>query len=425
MTSVIVVGAGAIGLASAFHLRKSGADVTVIDPAPLAQKASGHNAGWLIPSMSTPVPAPGMLPQAMKWMLQRDSPLYIKPDLNPQFAKFLLQMLFSSADKRYRKGSDVLANLSNTALSSFDELAADGVAFEAHSQPLTMLFMDEHKRDGRVAELELLDGKLPGFSWSHLSTSEMRAELPSLSDAVVAAIQSEGDRSVDPATLVKGLADACRAEGVDLRLGEKASLVRSGPGSSGDRVRVKVGGGTGNGAGVDFLDADKIVVAAGAWTNEILGGIGEKIALQSGKGYGYDLPVTTQGPNNPLYLAEAKVAVTPLDTKIRLAGTMGFSGVDENTDAVRAGGILTGVSKYFNDWPDVETAPAPWTGLRPMTPDGIPTIGPLPGAANVIVATGHAMLGISLAPVTGKLVTDLVNGTITQNDIPALAPDRF
>lgn len=432
MTSrtAIVLGAGSIGLSSAYYLRKTGFDVTVIDPEPLAARASGHNAGWLIPSMSTPVPAPGILPQALKWMTRKDSPLYISPSADPHFLTFLLRMLRHCTESRFARGAQILARLSAGSLPLFDDLTADGVEFERHSDPLTMLFTDPHKVEGRVHELETLDGKLPGFSWRHMSRDDLSTYAPSLSDKVVAGIQSEGDQSVDPASFVRGLAAACERDGVELRLGETASLVTSpasaGRGSDGVEVTVQVGG--------RRLRADKVVVAAGAWTNELLSGIGERIALQAGKGYGYDLPLVDDGPTAPVYLAEAKVAITPLDDRVRLAGTMGFSGIDETIDAVRAGGILSGSREYFADWIHRAQDAAldhngralnPWTGLRPTTPDGVPMIGPLANHPEVLVATGHVMLGIGLGPTTGRLIAELASGETSAESLADLSPDRF
>lgn len=412
-SAVVVIGAGAVGLSSAYYLRRSGYEVTVVDPAPPGTKASGHNAGWLIPSMSTPVPAPGMMLQVMKWMTKRDSPLYVSPSLNPRFVGFMLQMLRSCTPKQFHQGSKVLAELSSGALELFDELVSDGLQFEMHQKPLTMLFTDPHKRDIRVGELELLDGKLPGLTWQHLEASELSTYSPTLNDAVIGGIRSQGDRTVDPDSFVQSLLAACEREGVDLRLGKEAVL----EGGKGGTPAVRVG--------TEQIRADRIVVAAGAWTNRVLAGIDERVTLQTGKGYGYDLPVVDEGPAEPLYLAEAKVAITPLDSKVRLAGTMGFGGIDESIKQVRAGGILTGTSSYFQKWPSVDPAPKPWTGLRPMTPDGVPIIGPLRKHSNVLVATGHAMLGISLAPVTGRLVTELVTGETRPNSLPNLLPTRF
>lgn len=410
---VTVVGAGAVGLASAYYLRKTGCEVTVIDPAPLAAKASGHNAGWVIPSMSTPVPAPGVLWQALRWILQSDSPLYVTPSLKPSFIDFMLRMLCSCTSTRFQEGSAVLASLSAGALAQFDELAADGVQFESHEEPLTMLFTNPHKFDMRVKELQTLDGQLPGFSWEHMDVDGLRLHMPSLAHKVVAGIASRGDRSVDPASLVRGLADACQRDGVEILLGSAASLEKQ----RGGQMGVKVNG--------NVLTSDRVVVAAGAWTQKVLAGIGEHLPLQAGKGYGYDLPVTVDAPTAPLYLAEARVAVTPFSDRIRVAGTMGIGGIDESIKRRRAEGILTGASAYFEDWPDVTGAPTPWLGLRPMTPDGVPIIGPLSRHPNVLVATGHAMLGISLAPVTGRLIAELAIGARHPDQLVGVSTNRF
>ncbi|HCT13684.1 FAD-dependent oxidoreductase [Corynebacterium nuruki] len=411
--TTIVLGAGAVGLASAYHLRRAGCEVTVIDPEPLAARASGHNAGWLIPSMSTPVPEPGVLPQALKWMTKKDSPLYVSPSADPHYAAFLLKMLRNCTASRFEKGAATLAALSSTALSDIAELRADGVEFEHHADPLTMLFTDGHKVDHRIAELKLIEKSLPGFSWQQMTEEDLRAHVPAVSDKVVAGIESVGDQSVDPASYVRGLAAACEREGVELRLGEQGTLV-SGPGGE---VSVQVGG--------TRLKAEKIVVAAGVWTPGLLAGIGERIPLQAGKGYGYDLPVTADAPTKPMYLAEGKVAITPLDTKIRLAGTMGFGPINEGVDEVRAGGIITNTREYFSGWGALDTPPEPWSGLRPTTPDGVPVIGPLAQHPDVLVASGHVMLGISLSATTGKLITGFATGNLAADAHPDLSPNRF
>lgn len=409
----IVIGAGAIGLSSAYYLRRSGVEVTVVDPAPPGSKASHHNAGWIVPSMSAPVPAPGMMLQAVRWMLRRDSPLYVTPSLSPQFVRFMAIMLRNCTTARFEAGLEVLSDLSAETLQLFDELTADGVQFEAHADPLTMLFRDRKKLEAHAVELETVAERIPGFSWRALTPQDLARETPSFAPGLAGGLESVGDRSVDPASFTDGLAAACRRDGVEFRLGSQASL-RQEPGSS---VSVVVG--------QEVLGADRIVVAAGVWSNQVLAGIREKVTVQAGKGYGYDLPLQPEGPTRPLYLAEAKVAITPLDTKVRVAGTMGFGGIDERIDSVRAGGILSSLPSYFTQWPELAERPRPWTGLRPMTPDGLPIIGPLPRQPRVLVATGHAMLGISLAPPTGRLIAELATGQAPARHRTGLAADRF
>ncbi|OUM44640.1 FAD-dependent oxidoreductase [Arthrobacter sedimenti] len=409
----IVIGAGAIGLSSAYYLRKSGVDVTIIDPSSPGSKASSHNAGWVVPSMSAPVPAPGMMGQALRWMLRRDSPLYVTPTLSPQFLRFMALMLRNCTTARFEAGLKVLSDLSAETLQAFDDLAADGVQFESHADPLTMLFRDRKKLEAHALELTTVAERIPGFSWRVLDSSDIARELPQVAGGLAGGLESIGDRSLDPASFTEGLADACRREGVEFRLGQPASLRQE----NGSAVSVVVG--------EDLLRADRIVVAAGVWTNQVLAGIREHVAVQAGKGYGYDLPLQPDGPTHPLYLAEAKVAITPLQKSVRIAGTMGFGGIDERIDSVRAGGILSSLPAYFTAWPDMSKKPQPWTGLRPMTPDGLPIIGPLPRQPNVLVATGHAMLGVSLAPPTGRLIAEMATGQVPARHRASLAADRF
>lgn len=409
----IVIGAGAIGLSAAYFLRKSGAEVVVVDPAPPGSKASSHNAGWVVPSMSTPVPAPGVLPQALRWMLRRDSPLYVTPSLKPEFIRFMLTMLRNCTSARFEAGLKVLADLSAETVQMFEDLRADGVRFETHAGPFTMLFKDGRKLEHHAHELDAMAAHIPGFSWRALQGAELAGECPPVTSGLAGGLQTFGDRSLDPASFTDGLADACTRDGVEFLLGHAASLRQETNGS----VSVVVGG--------QNLKADRIVVAAGVWTNQVLAGIHKRVALQAGKGYGFDLPLHEGGPTSPLYLYEAKVAITPLDTKVRVAGTMGFGGINGRIDPVRAGGLLKSLPSYFSTWPDLSEKPQPWSGLRPMTPDGLPIIGPLPGQPDVFVATGHAMLGISLAPPTGRLIAELVTGKTSATSQASLAADRF
>jgi D-amino-acid dehydrogenase len=409
----IVIGAGAIGLSSAYYLRKAGVDVTVVDPAPPGAKASSHNAGWVVPSMSTPVPAPGMLPQALRWMLRRDSPLYVSPNLSPQFLRFMLTMLRHCTTTRFQAGLKVLAELSAETLELFDDLAADDVQFESHADPFTMLFNDAHKLEHHAVELETMASLIPRLSWQALSSEDLARLHPYVADGLAGGLQTTGDRSLDPASFVGGLVEACVRDGVELRVGQPAALRQE----SSTAVSVTVAD--------EVLTADRIVVAAGVWTNRVLAGIHERVTLQAGKGYGFDLPLQPGGPRHPLYLAEAKVAINPLSTKVRLAGTMGFGGIDERINTTRAGGILSSLPSYFSQWPALDEPPRPWTGLRPMTPDGLPIIGPLPRQPQVLIATGHAMLGVSLAPATGRLVSEMATGRPEARHRASLTADRF
>lgn len=409
----VIVGGGAIGLACAYYARRNGWAVVVVDPVEPGSRASAHNAGWIVPSMSTPVPAPGVLPQAIRWMLRADSPLYITPTPDPRFVAFLLRMLRNSTGPRFRAGVQTLARLSRDALTRLDELHADGVEFEMHADPLTMLFSRRSHLDAHANELHEMESIIEALRWELLEPDELATRHPLLSPSLAGGIRTFGDRSVDPSSFTAGLEAACRRDGVEFAVGEHALLRRDGRGA----VEAAVGART--------IRADRYVVAAGVWSNTVLAPIGERISLQAGKGYGYDFPHRETEPAEPLYLSEAKVAVTPLARGVRLAGTMGFGDIDERVRPTRARGLLTGAAAYFADWPDVGRAPEPWVGLRPMTPDGLPVIGRARRHPNVLIATGHAMLGISLAAPTGVLISDLLASGPGESDRGALSATRF
>ncbi len=409
----IVIGAGAIGLCSAYYLRKSGAEVTVVDASEPGSKASGHNAGWVVPSRSVPLPAPGMLPQTLKWMLRRDSPLYISPSISPRFLGFMLEMLRNCTTARFEAGLKVLAHLSSETVELFDDMASDGVIFEMHSDPSTMLYTNAEHLQKQATELQAMEAHISGFKWRSIQGSDLPRELPQVRGDLAGGLQIFGDRSLDPASFARGLTEACRRDGVEFRLGKPARLRAEGDGS----VVAVVDG--------EILKADNIVVAAGVWTNNVLGDIGDRISLLSGKGYGYDLPLEAGGPVHPMYLAEAKVTVTPLSSKVRISGTMGFGGINERISRVRAEGLLSSLPAYFGEWPSLPQQPKPWTGLRPMTPDGLPVIGTSRKRSDVLIATGHAMLGVSLAPPTGRLIAEMLRGKPASSHLSSLAADRF
>lgn len=409
---VVVIGAGVIGLGSALELRRAGHEVSVVDKGAAGAGTSTRNAGWIVPSMSTPVPAPGMMLQAVKWMARPDGPLYLSPGRDARFLSFCLAMLRYCRADRFSHGLLVFAQLNRDTLALYDQWKASGVMFEEHRVPFTMLFETEKDFAGHAQELKSMEGLLEDFAWASVGRDELRQRLPSLSPKIIAGLQTAGDRSVDPRSLVAGLEAACRAEGVACLWEAQVALQRSG-----DRVDVTVGG--------RALPADHVVVAAGVWSNDLLSTVNEQIPLQAGKGHGYDLPPDPTGPQTPIYLAEARVAITPLKTHTRLAGTMGIGAINLRVQQRRAAGILSAVRASFPGWRALQAAPAPWAGLRPMTPDGLPVVGRARHSRNLTIATGHAMLGVTLAPVTARRVAAIVAGAADDHLTSSLSATRF
>ena len=409
---VVVIGAGAVGLSSAYYLAGAGADVTVLDARDTGGGASRRNAGWIVPSMSGPVPAPGVVLQSLRWMLKRDSPLYIRPSLDPAFIRFMASMLLHCNEHDFDQGMRATLELNRRTFELFDQLAKDGLSFEHHEKGLLLAFTDERNLQEHEAELSHAAG-LGADPAITLNAAEARSEVPLLSDSVVGAIECPTERFLNPDSFIDALAAGCRARGVTIHTNQAVRAVET----SRTGVVTAVNG-------IERWSADAFVIATGAWSAPILRQFGSSLPIQAGKGYGFDIPKDDSTIERALYLSEAKVAVTPLNGHTRLAGTMGFGGMDEAVDDKRANGIITSARQYLSGWPGEQGLRA-WSGLRPMTPDGLPFIGLLPNHDNVVIATGHAMLGITLAPVTGNIVSELlIEGRTPLEAIP-FRPDRL
>lgn len=409
---VVVIGAGAVGLCSAYYLAGAGADVTVLDERDVGGGASRHNAGWVVPSMSGPVPAPGVVLQSLRWMLKRDSPLYIRPSLDPAFIRFMTSMLRNCNEHDFDRGMRATLELNRRTFELFDQLSRDGLSFEHHKEGLLLAFTDEHNLQEHEAELSHA-AELGAGQAITLTAAEARYEVPLLSHSVVGAIDCPTERFLNPDSFIDALAAGCRARGVTIRTGQAVRTVET----SRTGVVTAVGG-------IDRWAADAFVIATGAWSATTLRLFGSNLPIQAGKGYGFDIPKNDSTISRALYLSEAKVALTPLNGHTRLAGTMGFGGLDEKVDDTRAHGIITSARRYLSGWPE-DPVPKAWSGLRPMTPDGLPFIGFLPNHDNVVIAAGHAMLGITLSPVTGNIVRKLLIQGRTPLEAAPFQPDRF
>ncbi|MFJ8540289.1 NAD(P)/FAD-dependent oxidoreductase [Streptomyces sp. NPDC093591] len=414
--SAVIVGAGVIGLAIAHRLARDGLAVTVVDAAGRgAAKASVHNAGWIVPIMSAPVPAPGMLGKALRWMARRDSPLYVRPSPRPEHVRFMIGMLRHCNRRAFECGVEALATLNARTLQLFDEYEKDGIRFEHHRAGQLLVFTTRHTMDEyrlATAPMERI-----GHIAVPLSGDELRDLEPALGKQVLAGLHCPQERHVDPASLVRSLEDRCRELGVRFLHESRVTGIRS----SG-RIVTSVF------AGSHEVPGDLFVLAAGVHTGPLSRLAGHPLPVQPGKGYGFDDTSGSVTLRHSVYLGEAKVAVTPLADRLRFAGTMEFGSSDATIDRRRLRGIAGSAHAYLPDFP-FEPQPRGWTGLRPMTPDGLPVIGPLPGKDNVLVASGHSMLGVTLAPATADLISAEVAGGRRRADAAGTAlpfsPQRF
>ncbi|HEY0237957.1 MAG TPA: FAD-dependent oxidoreductase [Friedmanniella sp.] len=407
---VVVIGGGVIGLTTAYQLAMDGALVTLVDARRTGRGAAEVNAGWVCPAESAPVPGPGMIATSLRWMLRRDSPLYIRPSLDPQFVKFMLGMWRSCNAPAQQAGFEAHLRLAAYSGEAYDRYRADGLDFELRHDGLLMAFTDPENLEHHRGLLEL--ARRFGRDPQVLVGDDVRVQEPKLSDAVHGGIYFPREDHLDPPALMRALHRRLLELGVAILEDAPINGVEHGQGG----LRTIT-------AGRERVGGDAFVLAAGAWTGPISRLLGVPLPVRPGKGYSIDVePYELQSSIN---LSDAKVAVTPLARNLRLAGTMEFAGLDEELNQVRVRAILRAPSAYFRDWTPPTGPITPRAGIRPMTPDGIPVIGRLGNLANTYVSSGHGMQGITLGPGSALALSRMVlHGEVPDVLVP-FAPQRF
>ena len=407
---VTVVGAGLVGLSCAWYLQELGCEVTVVDREGVAAGASWGNAGWLTPSLSAPLPEPAVLRYGIKAITNRSSPLVVPLRPSGSLAAFLLEFAMNCRAKTWSTSMASMRQLNQPSLSAYDQMIAGDVQAETVSAPVVCGFLHEDDAHPLLEELRLMVGSGQEVHADFLTSSELSAAEPLLSQGLRFGVRIHGQRYVDPARFTHALAEAVVRRG--------GTLVKDWPVTGvarrGDRVVIK-------GEAAEF-DTDAVVIATGAWLPELVRPHGVKVRVQAGRGYSLTVPVATQ-PQGPLYFPKARLACTPVpDGRMRVAGMMEFGRPDAPGTQRRWDLLLTTLAPYI-DSIDANSVEDVWIGPRPVSADGLPIIG---GTATpgVFVAGGHGMWGITLGPITGRVLAEQVAGRTSGAELRAFSPLR-
>jgi D-amino-acid dehydrogenase len=410
-SDLVVVGGGAIGLTVALYAARAGARVTVLErAAATGQGCSACAAGLLNLTHLAPLANPAALREGVRSLPRRDGPFHLRPRvaLLPWMARFIRSAL---SPARVRAGSNLLRALGVESLRLHAELPRDGVPTGMRRNGILYACCSP----GGLAELEhQMQALSPyGIQASMLDSGQSRAQEPSLAPSVAGAALCDEEGHLDPACFTRAVSEEAARIGVDIRTGaEVFAAERVGP-----RItRLETTSGS--------VCGDTIVLAAGVDSGWLAGAVRLRLPMEAGKGYYIDLPATAEDPRQPVYLHEARVVATPLGDRLRLAGTFELGGPDERIDPIRLAAVKRSAQRYLSSVGD-RPLRRTWRGLRPCAPDGLPYLGRAREVQNLIVATGHGMLGLVLAPVTARIVVRLAQGRDPGHDLTLTSPDRF
>jgi D-amino-acid dehydrogenase len=409
---IAVIGGGVIGLSTAVELASRGNRVTLLERAEIGGGSSSGNAGWMTPGWG-PLPAPEVLRAASRWLGRRDSPLRLELHLRPSYLGWLLRFARSCTETRFRAGAEAIARLGERTAEVMGAWIEAGVDFEGRRDGILMVFLDPAVLDHHRQDIGCLGDGEP--SARPLSAAEVHDRVPAAKSGIAGGILFDHDWHLQPEVLTASL--RAHAEGLGVR-------IRPGVAVEGARTRGREVATLTTSQGE--MKVDSVVVAAGAETRRLTAKLGAEMPIEAGKGHALDLPAAGVEAPSPLYLYEAKVAVSPFDGRVRLAGMMELGARDPELSEARIATLVRSAGDYLALDPiGGRDRPRRWSGMRPMTPDGLPVIGRLPGLDNTFVASGHGMLGVTLAASTGATLAEFVTTGRRPDLLEPFDPARF
>lgn len=420
MAKVCVIGAGVIGLCAAYYCVQRGHSVIVVERH-LARRdgCSFGNAGMVVPSHFVPLAAPGMVALGLKWMWNPESPFYIKPRLDPALIAWGYRFWKAATPEHVRQSAPLLRDLSFTSRTAFVEISAlPGHDFGLVKRGLLMLCKTARALN-EEAHAAVWAREL-GIPAEVLDPRQAAALDPGVTMDITGAVYFPMDCHLTPDRFMSVLQTHLEQSGTQFQWGTEVTGWQR-QGTSLRSLRTDSGSGPG-----PEIAADEFVLCGGSWSPALGRELGLGIPMQAGKGYSLTLSEPRELPQSCAILSEARVAVTPMDGRLRFGGTMEIAGLNSTINPIRVRGVIKSVRQYYPRFTEADFCDVqPWCGLRPCSPDGLPYIGRTKKYSNLTVATGHAMMGLSLGPVTGQLVAQIVGGETPAHDLSRLSPDRF
>ena len=411
MARVAIIGGGVIGLATAWELHQRGAEVVILDARTAGMAASAANAGYIATSLPGPVPTPGLVKQSLKWMLDPSRPLYIRPRANAHFLAWLYRFWRACNAPEYQAGLEASAEFLRQTGPIMQSWVDARIQFEMHDFGRLIAYQNKDVMESDLAgyqQMERYGLAMP----TPIYGDDLHEMEPALSDLITAAFYIKDEHTVQPISLVQGLIQKLGNAGIVIRNGAPVvDIVANGRSVTGVRTPS------------EQLNVDHVLIAAGAWSGSIANLAGAKLPIEGGKGYALDFADAPTRPSRSISLRDAKIAVTPFDGGLRLSGTMELSGLSDQLTRHRIDAIHNGGKRFLRNVPDEPTHIR--SGMRPMAPDGLPVLGKIGGFENLTVATGHSMLGVTMAAVTAVNMAELITTGIAPDMIKPFSPSRF
>ena len=409
---VIVLGGGVIGLCSAYYLKDSGFEVTILDKGDFSSGTSFGNAGMIVPSHFVPLAQPGMIVKGIKWMFDAEGPFYVKPRFSWSLLDWGWKFYQHSSEKHVKGAAQLLKELNLESKKLYVSLCDQLEDIKIDEKGLIMYCQTQRGLDEEVA---LADQAMKlGLKAIVMDNQQLNDLDSNLTLDVKGGVYFSEDAFFSPKLFLEKLKSDLKAAGVKMvsHVDNLKFVVHE------DLKSIDTNQG--------LFSADQFVISAGVWTGKLAQFLGLNIPMQPGKGYSFTLEHPIETPSICSILTEAKVAVTPMLEGLRFAGTMEIGALNFNVDQRRVHGIKKSIGKYFPSFKMIDFNEAKiWTGLRPCSPDGLPYIGRTKKLPNVILATGHGMMGMSLGPITGKLIAEIADNQSPGIEISKLAVERF